>query len=103
MLVSGTLTMAVFYIMMLSDSMIAGYFIGENGVAAINAVTPVTGVVSFFMTVISIGSGIVYSREIGAMRPCVHRVSIQVFEHNFVDYKAKICWHTVVWQGFLTQ
>ena len=67
MLLSGTLTMSVFYIMMLSDSIIAGYFIGENGVAAINAVMPVTGVVSFFMTVISIGSSILYSREIGAM------------------------------------
>ena len=23
------------------------------------------------------------------IRPCVHRLSIQIFEHNFVDYKAK--------------
>lgn len=67
MLLSGTLTMAVFYIMMLCDNIIAGLFLGETGVAAINAVTPVTGVVSFFMTVISIGSGILYSREVGAM------------------------------------
>ncbi|MBQ9686372.1 MAG: hypothetical protein IJV41_07520 [Oscillospiraceae bacterium] len=68
MLLTGTLTMAVLYIMLLCDSIIAGYFIGETGVAAINAITPVTGVVTFFSTVISIGSGILYSREIGAMR-----------------------------------
>ncbi len=67
MLLTGTLTMAVIYIMLLCDSIIAGYFIGETGVAAINAVTPVTGIVTFFSTVISIGSGILYSREIGEM------------------------------------
>ena len=67
MLLTGTFTMAVIYIMLLCDNIIAGHFIGESGVAAINAVTPVTGVVTFFSTVISIGSGILYSREIGAM------------------------------------
>ena len=67
MLLTGTLTMAVIYIMLLCDNIIAGYFIGETGVAAINAVTPVTGIETFFSTVISIGSGILYSREIGAM------------------------------------
>lgn len=67
MLLTGSFTMAVIYIMLLCDNIIAGYFIGESGVAAINAVTPVTGIVTFFSTVISIGSGILYSREIGAM------------------------------------
>lgn len=67
MLFTGTLTLAVLYIMLLCDNIIAGFFIGEMGVAAINAVTPVTGVVTFLSTVISIGSGILYSREIGAM------------------------------------
>ena len=67
MLFTGTLTLAVLYIMLLCDSIIAGYFIGETGVAAINAVTPVTGIVTFLSTVVAIGSGILYSREIGAM------------------------------------
>lgn len=67
MLLTGTLTMAVLYIMLLCDNIIAGFFIGEMGVAAINAVTPVTGLVTFFSTVIAIGAGILYSREIGAM------------------------------------
>lgn len=67
MLLTGTLTMAVLYIMLLCDNIIAGFFIGEMGVAAINAVAPVTGIITFFSTVIAIGSGILYSREIGEM------------------------------------
>ena len=68
MLSASTLTLAIIYIMLLSDNIIAGMFIGTAGVEAINAVTPVTGIVSFFSTIISIGTGIIYSREIGAMR-----------------------------------
>ena len=56
------------YIMLLCDSIIAGYFIGESGVAAINAITPVTGIVTFFGDLVSTGVGIVFTREIGAMR-----------------------------------
>lgn len=33
---------------LLSDSIISGFFIGKSGVAGINAVTPVTAVVTFF-------------------------------------------------------
>lgn len=67
MLFTGTLTMMVMYIMLLCDSIIAGLFIGETGVAAINAVTPVTGIVTFLSSIVAIGSGILYSRQIGAM------------------------------------
>ncbi|MBR4345188.1 MAG: hypothetical protein IKP88_21200 [Lachnospiraceae bacterium] len=68
MLISGTFTKAVMYLMLLSDSIIAGYFIGESGVAGINAITPVTAVVTFFGDLVSTGVGIVFTREIGAMR-----------------------------------
>ena len=68
MFISGTFTKAVMYLMLLSDSIIAGYFIGESGVAAINAITPVTGIVTFFGDLVSTGVGIVFSREVGAMR-----------------------------------
>ena len=68
MFISGTFTKAVMYIMLLCDSIIAGYFIGESGVAAINAITPVTGIVTFFGDLVSTGVGIVFTREIGAMR-----------------------------------
>ena len=68
MLISGTFTMAVLYLMMLSDSIIAGHFIGEKGIAAINSITPVTGVSTFFGCMFSTGASIVYSKDIGAMR-----------------------------------
>ena len=68
MLISGTFTKAVMYLMLLSDSIIAGYFIGETGVAVINAITPVTAIVTFFGDLVSTGVGIVFTREIGAMR-----------------------------------
>ena len=63
MLLSGIFTKAV-----LCDSIIAGYFVGKSGVAAINAITPITGIVTFFGDLCSTGVGIVYSREVGAMR-----------------------------------
>jgi Na+-driven multidrug efflux pump len=68
MLISGTFTKAVMYLMLLSDSIIAGYFIGESGVAGINAITPVTAFITFFGDLLSTGVGIVFAREIGAMR-----------------------------------
>ena len=68
MLISGTFTKAVMYIMLLCDSIIAGYFIGETGVAGINAIAPVTAIVTFFGDLVSTGVGIVFAREVGAMR-----------------------------------
>ncbi len=68
MLISGTFTKAVMYLMLLSDSIIAGYFVGASGVAGINAITPVTAIVTFFGDLVSTGVGIAFTREIGAMR-----------------------------------
>ena len=68
MLVSGTFTKAVMYLMLLSDSIIAGFFIGETGVAGINAIAPITAIITFFGDLGSTGVGIVFAREIGAMR-----------------------------------
>lgn len=68
MLISGTFTKAVMYLMLLCDSIIAGFFIGESGVAGINAITPVTAVVTFFGDLGSTGVGIVFTHEVGAMR-----------------------------------
>jgi len=68
MLISGTFTKAVMYLMLLSDSIIAGYFIGASGVAGINAITPLTAIVTFFGDLTSTGVGIVFARETGAMK-----------------------------------
>ena len=57
MLLSGTFTMAVMYFVLLCDSIIAGCFLGESGVAAINAITPLTGVTMFLGDIVSIGAG----------------------------------------------
>ena len=65
MLLTGTFTMAVSYIMLLSDSIIAGRFLGEDGVSAINLLTPVNSVMVFLSCIISLGTGIQYSRSIG--------------------------------------
>ena len=68
MLISGTFTKAVMYLMLLSDSIIAGQFIGPSGVAGINAITPVTAILTFFGDLGSTGVGIVFTREVGAMK-----------------------------------
>lgn len=68
MLISGTFTKAVMYLMLLSDSIIAGFFTGESGVAGINAITPVTAIITFFGDLVSTGVGIVFTREVGAMK-----------------------------------
>ncbi len=68
MLLSGTFTKAVMYLMLLSDSIIAGFFIGPTGVAGINAIAPITAIITFFGDLGSTGVGIVFAREIGAMR-----------------------------------
>ena len=67
MLISGTFTKAVMYLMLLSDSIIAGHFIGPEGVAGINAITPLTAFVTFFGDLLSTGVGIVFTRAVGAM------------------------------------
>ncbi len=54
--------------MLLCDSIIAGQLIGESGIAAINAVSPMTGLIAFFGDILSTGVGIIYTREMGAMR-----------------------------------
>lgn len=68
LLISGTLVNAIMYVMNLCDTMIAGQFVGEAGIAAVNTVTPVTGIIMFLGTFISNGVGVIYTRAIGAMK-----------------------------------
>ena len=68
MLSTSTLTLAIMYIMLLCDNIIAGKYLGTVGVAAINTVTPITAFVGFASNIISIGSSIIYSRMIGEMK-----------------------------------
>ena len=62
MLVVGTLTMAVNFIVMLSGSVIAGNLVGADGVAGINVCTPIFGGVGFLASLLSVGTALVFSR-----------------------------------------
>ena len=66
MLVVGTMTMAVNYIVMLSGSVIAGNMVGADGLAALNVCTPAFGVASFLASLVSVGAALVFSRSMGA-------------------------------------
>ena len=65
MLLGGTLTMMVVSILLMSDSVIAGSFIGSDAVAGITLVTPIYSLVVFFGSVFSLGVPIIYSTEMG--------------------------------------
>ena len=68
MLLSGTFTMAMSYLMLLCDNIIAGMFIGSEGVAAINLVSPLTNMAISVSICVSVGASILYTRAIGEMR-----------------------------------
>ena len=65
MLVTGTFTMAVNYLILLCDNIVAGLIIGPDAVAAINLITPLMGVVFFLASCITGGVSTHYSRAIG--------------------------------------
>ena len=68
MLLGGSLSIMVVSVMLMSDSLIAGIFLGEDAVAGITLVTPLYSVSAFFSTVFAIGVPLLYSTEIGAFR-----------------------------------
>lgn len=65
LLVSGTVTMVVVTALLLSDTFIAGAFIGKEAVEGINLVTPMYSLAAFFGGLFSIGVPIVYNTEMG--------------------------------------
>ena len=66
MLVVGTLTMAVNYVVMLSGSVVVGNLVGADGLAGINVCMPVFGGVGFLASLLSVGTALVFSRAMGA-------------------------------------
>ena len=66
MLAVATVVMAVNYLVMLSGSVIVGNLVGADGLAGVNTCTPVFGVASFLASLLSVGSGLVFSRAMGA-------------------------------------
>lgn len=65
MLLGGTLTMTVVSLLLMSDSIIAGIFVGEDAVAGVTLVTPMYSLAAFFGSLFSIGVPIVYTTEMG--------------------------------------
>ena len=65
MLLGGTLTMLVVSVLLMSDSVIAGIFIGADAVAGVTLVTPMYSLAAFFGSVFALGVPIVYSERMG--------------------------------------
>ena len=65
MLGVATVAMAVNFIVMLAGSFIAGNFLGKEGLAGVNVCTPVFSIAGFLASLISIGSGLVFSQAMG--------------------------------------
>ncbi len=62
---AATFAMAAEYLMGLSDSVICGHVIGENGLAAINLMQPPMSVVAFFAILVGTGASVLFAVEAG--------------------------------------
>ncbi len=65
MLLAGSLTMVVVTGLLMSDTIIAGIFIGEEAVAAINLITPAYSLAAFFGCIFSLGVSVLFSNAMG--------------------------------------
>ncbi len=65
MLFAGTLTMVVVTGLLMSDTFIAGIFIGEDAVAAINLITPAYSLAAFIGFIFSLGVSVLFSNAMG--------------------------------------
>lgn len=81
MLLGGTLTMIIVSALLMSDSLIAGIFVGRDAVAGITQVTPLYSMAAFFGSLFSIGIPIIYSNELGRFR---EKEASQVFGFGLI-------------------
>lgn len=65
LLLVASVSMGIEYLMLLSDTIIIGNIFGEEAIAASNLVTPLFSVAVFISTMISIGTSMLYSYEMG--------------------------------------
>lgn len=66
MLAGGTITGILVSLLMISDSVIAGIWLGGRAVAGINLIMPVYSLTAFLGMMVSLGIPILYSKEIGS-------------------------------------
>lgn len=65
LLFTGTITIIIQYLLILSDTIVVGQILGEQELAAINVVQPFSSVAIFLASLVSIGTSVFYSYEIG--------------------------------------
>ncbi|MGN1338899.1 MAG: MATE family efflux transporter, partial [Oscillospiraceae bacterium] len=65
LLFTGSVTTIIQYLLILSDTIVVGQILGEQELAAINVVKPFHSVAIFLASLISIGTSVFYSYEIG--------------------------------------
>lgn len=65
LLLVASVSMGIEYLMLLSDTIIIGNIFGEEAIAASNLVTPLFSAAVFISTMISIGTSVLYSYEMG--------------------------------------
>ncbi len=68
MLLAGTVSIAVESVMLMSDTLICGIFLGADAVSGITIVSPLYSAAAFFSLIFSLGVPILYSSEIGSFR-----------------------------------
>lgn len=66
---AATIVIVAEYILVLSDSVIAGRMIGEEALGAMNLLMPVFMMVSFFTWLLAVGTSIVYSDAMARTKP----------------------------------
>ncbi len=65
LLFAGSFTLAIQYLLMLSDTIIIGNILGETELSAVNIINPVYSVAVFAAALNSIGTSVFYSYEMG--------------------------------------
>lgn len=67
LLLAGSLTSVITFLVLLSDTLIVGNIVGTNGISGIALVTPLYAVVAFFSGIIGMGAVYSYQNAMGKM------------------------------------
>ena len=64
---AATFAMAAEFLMGLSDSVICGHILGENGLSAVNLMQGVFEIVTFVSMMVTVGTSVLFATELGAL------------------------------------
>lgn len=65
LLITGSITIVIQYLLIISDAIVIGNILGEQALAAVNVVKPYHSFAIFLSSLLSIGTSVFYSLEIG--------------------------------------